>query len=283
MRLRKGKLIPREDGKRIEEFIGAASTGSASVSVARMLAPPGWSEPPQKPEFDEAVLVLRGELTLVIDGKRERIGPGEVGWVPKGRHVTYRNDGQGACDYWSICAPAFRPELAHVELPKKEETPANHVTVQVAHAQGEAFARPLASLGRTFLERLDLHGCELSLSLVGDRAIRRLNRTWRKKDKATDVLSFPAGDLPRGTPGPRQLGDVVISLDTAKRQAKEYGRTLEAEMSRYLAHGLLHLLGHDHERSTHEARKMAALEEKLLGESGMVADAVKAGRARRLV
>jgi probable rRNA maturation factor len=282
VRLRKGKLIPREDGKRIEEFIGAASTGSASVSVARMLAPPGWSEPAQKPEFDESVLVLRGELTLVIDGKRERIGPGEVGWVPKGRRVTYRNDGQGACDYWSICAPAFRPELAHIEAPK-DEPQANHVTVQVAHSQGEALERLLASLGRSFMERLNLHGCELSLSLVGDRAIRRLNRTWRKKDKATDVLSFPVGELPRGTPGPRQLGDVVISLDTAKRQAKEYGRTLEAEVSRYLAHGLLHLLGHDHERSSQEARKMATLEEKLLGESGMVADAVRAGRARRLV
>jgi probable rRNA maturation factor len=281
VRLRKGKLIPREDGKRIEEFIGAATTGGASMSVARMLAPPGWSEPAQKPEFDEAVLVLRGELTLVIDGKRERIGPGEVGWVPKGRRVIYRNDGQGACDYWSLCAPAFRLELAHIEEPK-EERQENHVTVQVAHAQGEVFAKPLASLGRTFLERLELQGCELSLSLVGDRAIRRLNRTWRKKDKPTDVLSFPAGDLPKGTPGPRQLGDVVISLDTAKRQAKEYGRTLEAEVSRYLAHGLLHLLGHDHEKA-HEARKMAALEEKLLGEGGMVADAVRAGRARRLV
>ncbi len=282
MRLRKGKLIPREDGKRIEEFIGAATTGTSSASVARMLAPPGWSEPAQKPEFDEVVLVLRGELTVVIDGKRERIGPGEVGFVPRGRRVTYRNDGQGACDYWSICAPAFRPELAHVEA-AEEASEANQVTVQVAHAQGQALARPLASLGRTYMDRLELKGCELSLSLVGDRAIRRLNRTWRKKDKATDVLSFPAGELPKGTPGPRQLGDVVISLDTAKRQAKEYGRTLEAEVSRYLAHGLLHLLGHDHERGIQEARKMAALEEKLLGESGMVADAVRASRARRLV
>jgi probable rRNA maturation factor len=76
-----------------------------------MLAPPGWSEPAQKPEFDEVVLVLRGQLTLVVDGKRERIRPGEVGWVPRGRRVIYRNDGQGACDYWSICAPAFRPAL----------------------------------------------------------------------------------------------------------------------------------------------------------------------------
>ena len=281
MRVRKGKVIPRDDGKRIEEFIGAATIGNSSVSVARMLAPPGWAEPAQKPEFDETVLVLTGELTLVIDGKRERIGAGEVGWVARGKRVIYRNDGQGACDYWSICAPAFRLELAHIEA-SKPASKTNHVTVQVAHSQGEAFARPLASMGRTFMERLELQGCELSLSLVGDRAIRRLNRTWRKKDKSTDVLSFPAGELPRGTPGPRQLGDVVISLDTAKRQAKEYGRPLGTEVARYLVHGLLHLLGHDHER-TQEARKMAALEEKLLGESGMVGDAAKDGRTRRLV
>ncbi len=281
MRLRKGKLIPREDGQRVEEFVGAASTGTGAASVARVLAPPGWSEPARKPEYDEVVLVLRGELTLLIDGKRERICPGEVGWVPRGRRVVCRNDGKGACDYWSLCAPAFRPELAHRE-PVLEPPRANHVTVQVAHTQGEALARPLASLGRTFLARLELHGCELSVSLVGDRAIRRLNRTWRKKDKATDVLSFPAGELPKGTPGPRLLGDVVISLDTARRQAKEYGRTLEAEVSRYLAHGLLHLLGHDHERPQ-EARKMAAVEEKLLGEGGMVSEAVRASRARRLV
>lgn len=281
MRLRKGKLIPRDDGKRIEEFVGAATTGTASASVARMLAPPGWSEPAQKPEFDEVVLVLRGELTLVIEGRRERIGEGEVGLVPRGKRVIYRNDGQGACDYWSICAPAFRPELAHMEPPPEPE-PDNHVTMQVAHGQGEDLARPLAALARTFMQRLELTNCELSLSLVGDRAIRRLNRTWRKKDKATDVLSFPAGELPKGTPGPKQLGDVVISLDTAKRQAKEYARTLEQEVARYLAHGLLHLLGHDHE-TVRDARKMAALEEKLLGESGMVGDAVRSERNRRLV
>lgn len=282
MRLRKGKLIPREDGKRIEEFVGAATTGTGSASVARMLAPPGWSEPAQKPEFDEVVMVMRGELTLVVDGKRERIGEGEVGLVPKGKRVIYRNDGQGACDYWSVCAPAFRPELAHMETPEPtEEDDANRVTVQVAHTAGKDMEKPLAALARTFMDRMELKGCELSLSLVGDRAIRRLNRTWRKKDKPTDVLSFPAGELPRGTPGPRQLGDVVISLDTAKRQAKEYGRTLEQEMHRYLAHGLLHLLGHDHE-TTRDARKMAALEEKLLGESGMVGDVVRSQRARAL-
>jgi len=146
------------------------------------------------------------------------------------------------------------------------------VTLQVDHPGGKAFARPLTALARAYLARLELRGCELSLLLVGDAAIRRLNRTWRKKDKATDVLSFPGGDAPAGMPGPRQLGDIVISLDTARRQAKEEGRTLDTEMARYLAHGLLHLLGHDHE-SAREARAMAKLEESLLGSQGMVGDA----------
>ncbi|ATB32516.1 rRNA maturation RNase YbeY [Melittangium boletus] len=280
VRLRKGKVIPRDDGKRIEEFVGAASTGTDGVSVARMLAPPGWREPAQTPEFDEVVIVLKGQLTLVVDGRRQLIEEGEMGLVPRGRRVVYRNDGQGACDYYSVCAPAFRVERAHVE--DEEEAPQeNRVTVQVAHPQGKRFARQVTDLAESFLEKLDLTGCELSISLVGDHAIRRLNRTWRKKDKATDVLSFPAGDAPKGTPGPRQLGDVVISLDTAKLQAREYERTLESEVARYLAHGLLHLLGHDHERPK-DAQKMARAEERLLGASGMVGDAV-APRARKLM
>lgn len=292
MRLRKGKIIPREDGKRIEEFVGAATTGTDSVSVARMSAPPGWAEPAQTPDFDETVMVLSGELTLVVERKRERIAAGEVGLVPRGKRVVYRNDGEAPCEYFSVCAPAFRPELAHMEDPDaaperraaaraKRGQGANVVTVQVAHAQAQRYAQPLEALARQYLDRLELRDCELSLSLVGDRAIRRLNRTWRKKDKATDVLSFPSGDAPPGTPGPRLLGDVVISLDTARRQAKEYERSLDVEMARYLAHGILHLLGHDHEKPT-EARRMASLEERLLGGRGMVADGVplKQRRAR---
>ncbi len=290
MRLRKGKIIPREDGKRIEEFVGAATTGTPAVSVARMNAPPGWAEPAQTPEFDEVVMVLSGELTLVVERKRERIAAGEVGLVPRGKRVVYRNDGEAPCDYYSVCAPAFRPELAHMETPEvarprtlraKDGAGSNVVTVQVAHSQAQRYAQPLEALARQYLERLELRDCELSLSLVGDRAIRRLNRTWRKKDKPTDVLSFPAGEAPRGTPGPRLLGDVVISLDTARRQAKEYERSLDVEMARYLAHGILHLLGHDHEKPS-EARRMASLEERLLGGRGMVADGVplKQRRAR---
>lgn len=267
MRITRGKLIPRDDGKRIEELVGAATTKTDSVSVAKMLAPPGWAEPHQTPEFDEVVVVSRGTLTLVIGGRRERIGPGEVGLVPKGRRVQYRNDENAACEYVSICAPAFRPHLAHMEPPEAQTD--NVVVLTQGHPRAKKLAGKVETLAHQFLQDLKLHHCELSISLVGDTAIRRLNRTWRRKDKPTDVLSFPAGDAPKGTPGPRLLGDVIISLDTAVRVAREDGRSLEAEVARYLAHGVLHLLGHDHHEKG-EARRMARLENRLLGMQGML-------------
>ena len=141
--------------------------------------------------FDGVVVVSRGQLTLVVEGRRERISAGEVGLVPRGSRVVYRNDGGGACEYLSVCAPAFRPALAHIEeaLPAKRES---SVEVAVSHPRGAPFRRTLSAGGREYLAKLGLSACELSISLVGDRAIRRLNRTWRRKDRPTDVLSFPA-------------------------------------------------------------------------------------------
>jgi len=139
------------------------------------------------------------------------------------------------------------------------------VLVRSEHARGAAAARRLARRARRYLAVLGRSEAELSLLVVGDRAIRALNRRWRRKDRVTDVLSFPAAG-----PGPL-LGDVVISLDTARRAARQAGRTLEDELDRYLAHGLLHLLGHDHERPI-EARRMAVAEDALVGE-GMVSAA----------
>jgi len=88
--------------------------------------------------------------------------------------------------------------------------------------------------------------------LVGDRAIRRLNRAYLSRDHPTDVLAFPQ---PRGfsLPGPHLLGDVVISVDTAARQAKAHGHSLNQELALLLIHGLLHLLGYDD--STPAARR----------------------------
>jgi probable rRNA maturation factor len=143
------------------------------------------------------------------------------------------------------------------------------VEIRVEHTQGSSQARRLRARALSFLDALDLAGVELSILLTTDEAIRGLNRAWRKKDSATDVLSFPAGEPPPGTPGRRPLGDVILSLDTARRQARAHRRTMESELDLYLVHGLLHLLGHDHIRPA-EARRMAALESQLLGGSGMI-------------
>jgi probable rRNA maturation factor len=111
------------------------------------------------------------------------------------------------------------------------------------------------------MRALKLSGVELSLSIVGDARIRALNREWRGKDKPTDVLSFPQGD--------RLLGDVVISIQTARRAARVHGVSLSRELDLYLAHGLLHLLGYDHHRAS-DRKRMAAQESRLLGNAGML-------------
>jgi probable rRNA maturation factor len=82
---------------------------------------------------------------------------------------------------------------------------------------------------------------EVALVLAGDRLVHRLNRQYRGKDEPTDVLSFPGG----GAEG--SLGDIVISLDTAAKNARSLGRTLPEELDVLALHGFLHVLGHDHE------------------------------------
>lgn len=101
----------------------------------------------------------------------------------------------------------------------------------------------------------------LSLSLVGDEAIRALNREYRGKDSATDVLSFSL-EAPAKRPTEHLLGDVVISVETARRQALEYDATLQRELYRLLIHGLLHLVGHDHVAAS-ERRVMRREERRL--------------------
>lgn len=132
-----------------------------------------------------------------------------------------------------------------------------------ADAQGDR----LVKLAGRFFRTLGLTGVELSLSLVRDEEIRELNALWRKKNKSTDVLSFPAGEMPG--PGRRVLGDVVISTDTARRAAVDFGTSFAEELDLYLAHGLLHLLGYDHQGRA-QARKMEAVERKLLKRPSML-------------
>ena len=98
---------------------------------------------------------------------------------------------------------------------------------------------------------------EISLLITNDETIHQLNKEYRQKDKPTDVLSFPMED-------DIMLGDIVISLDTAKNQALEREIGLEREIAFLFIHGLLHLLGYDHETSVEDEKEMFALQEEIL-------------------
>lgn len=97
-----------------------------------------------------------------------------------------------------------------------------------------------------------------------------LNKKWRQKDKATDVLSFPQQEeadlrrLAKFDSGPWEMGDIVISLERAKVQAREKKISFHQELEVLLVHGILHLLGYDHEKTEKEAQRMQRLERKLL-------------------
>jgi len=115
----------------------------------------------------------------------------------------------------------------------------------------------LENQGKSILRVLGCENQELSVLLADDRKIRTLNKQYRGQDRATDVLSFSQNDEEEESkPSYHLMGDVVISAVTAKRQAAEHGLTLEEEIVLLLIHGILHLLGFDHERSNEEACHM---------------------------
>lgn len=103
---------------------------------------------------------------------------------------------------------------------------------------------------------------ELSVLIVNNRRIRELNRRYRGVKRSTDVLAFPLdGEMQKGF---RHLGDVVISMEKAASQAHSAGHTPERELFLLLTHGILHLLGHDHERSSAENKRMREMENFIL-------------------
>lgn len=108
------------------------------------------------------------------------------------------------------------------------------------------------------LVQLGLENAELSVLLTDDAVIESLNRKHRGKAKPTDVLAFQMESGPEPEGSPRLLGDIVVSLDTAARQARARRRALSAEVTHLVAHGLLHLVGYDH-RTDAEERTMNAL------------------------
>ena len=109
---------------------------------------------------------------------------------------------------------------------------------------------------------------EVSVTICNDEYIHKLNKEYRGKDKATDVLSFPI--LEFDTPEVMTLlGDIIISVDTASKQAEEYGNTLERELCFLAVHSSLHLLGYDHEISEEEEKYMISKQKEILSKAGL--------------
>ena len=123
--------------------------------------------------------------------------------------------------------------------------------------------RALKATAKKLLGAVGEDASTVSISLVDDATIRELNHVHRGKDRPTDVLSFPMYEPDEDHVGDeRFIGDIVISIDTARRQAAEYDAPLQNEIYRLLIHGLLHLLGHDH-MEPEERAQMEAEERRL--------------------
>ena len=119
---------------------------------------------------------------------------------------------------------------------------------------------------RAILSDVGEASAELGILFVGDQRMRSLNRQYRGKDRTTDVLAFAMREAPHSSS--TVLGDVVIAVPTAVRQAKEDQRSLDEELTVLLVHGILHLCGYDHERSEKEARRMQRRERMILRSLG---------------
>ena len=136
------------------------------------------------------------------------------------------------------------------------------VTVTYAHSRYLLPAKKLIRQVSMILQKEKESG-QVEIILAGDRLLRRLNRKFAGKDKNTDVLSFPLRESVDATESVKYLGEIYISIEQAKRQAKEFDTSLSKEMLRLVTHGTLHLLGYDHVK-TKEARRMRKKEEKYL-------------------
>src|SRR6478672_15694 len=99
-------VVPTTDGKLIEEHEGLASTGNSQISIAHMIAPAGWSEPFQTPQFDEYTLVSRGKKCIEVDGEKIILLQGQSILIKAGTKVRYSNPFTEECEYWSVCLPA---------------------------------------------------------------------------------------------------------------------------------------------------------------------------------
>ena len=113
--------VPTTDGKLIEEIWGN-STGNTNISIARMVAPPNWSEPHQTPEFDEFTYIIKGKKQFEIDGETLVLEAGQSILIEKGARIRYSNPYENPCEYLAICLPAFSMELVNREEQLKTNT-----------------------------------------------------------------------------------------------------------------------------------------------------------------
>lgn len=108
-------VVPTTDGKLIEEHFGNATNQSSKISIAHMVAPSGWSEPFQTPEFEEYTYIIRGKKQFNIDGEIVVLEAGQSIKIEKNIRVQYSNPFDEECEYIAVCLPAFSMDLVHRE------------------------------------------------------------------------------------------------------------------------------------------------------------------------
>lgn len=108
-------IVPTNDGKLIEEHFGNATDGNSAISIAHMIAPPGWSEPFQTPEFDEYTYIIKGKKQFIIDGETVVLQSGESIKIERNTRIQYSNPFMEPCEYLAICTPAFSMDLVNRE------------------------------------------------------------------------------------------------------------------------------------------------------------------------
>jgi probable rRNA maturation factor len=153
--------------------------------------------------------------------------------------------------------PAIAIDLAETSPRWRERLPRRRALCVAAAEAAFAAAKPRLTR-RT----------EVSVVLADDALVRRLNRQWRRIDAATNVLSFPSLDQELPPKAPFLLGDVVLAYETVSREAQEQGKDLADHLRHLVVHGILHLLGYDHEEPG-QAEQMEALETQVLARLGV--------------
>ena len=108
-------VVPTDDGKIIKEHFGKASDGNSKISIAHMVAPAGWSEPYQTPEFDEYTFIIKGKKQFIIDGETVILEAGQSIKVEKNTRLQYSNPFTEPCEYLAICLPAFSIDAVNRE------------------------------------------------------------------------------------------------------------------------------------------------------------------------